>query len=326
MAAKIKNIDYYLPENVLTNEDLSNDFPEWTVEKITGKIGINKRHISGIEECSSDLAVRAAEKLFGKEGISTEIVDYLILCTQSPDYFLPTTACLVQNRLGLRKDIGALDINLGCSGYIYGLGMAKGLIDSKQARNVLLITSETYSKHIHNSDKGNRAIFGDAATATLVVEDPDGWLDYFVYGTDGSGANNLIVRNGGLRNNKSNSNSFNQDDFLFMNGMEIFSFTLEKVPVVVSQVLEKSKLTLNDVDLFIFHQANKYMLENLRKKLRIDENKFYYYISEVGNTVSSTIPLALNDAIQNNKIKKNDKVMLVGFGVGYSWGGCLVQF
>ncbi|MBU2494618.1 MAG: ketoacyl-ACP synthase III [Bacteroidetes bacterium] len=321
MGISIKAISYYLPENVLTNDDLSKQFPEWTIERITNKLGISKRHICSENETVSDMSVNASLKLFEEYNVSKNEIDYIILCTQSPDYYLPTTACVVQHRLGLKQNIGAIDFNLGCSGYIYGLGLSKALIQSNQANNVLLITSEAYSKHIKFDDKSNRSIFGDAATASL-ISNGDGKIEDFDYGTDGGGSNNLIVKNGGLKFKKNNT----EDDYLFMNGAKIFSFTLEKVPLVVKNILDKSKLSIEDIDLFIFHQANKFMLENLRKKLKISENKFYYFIENVGNTVSSTIPLALNDAYKNNRIKKNDKVMLVGFGVGYSWGGCIIYY
>ena len=168
MKAYIKHIDFYLPEKVLSNSDIVEQFPEWTVDKIEKKIGIKERHITVDGETASDLAIKAAEKLFAANGIDRETIDYLIFVTQSPDYHLPTTACLIQTRLGLSKKITAIDVNLGCSGFVTGLSLAKAIIVSGQAKNVLLLTAETYSKYMHERDKSNRTIFGDGAAATLV--------------------------------------------------------------------------------------------------------------------------------------------------------------
>lgn len=333
MSAYIKDIAYYLPGNVLSNDVIETQFPEWSIEKIAQKTGIENRYIVSENETSGDMAVKAAEALFIKNGIDRNKIDFLLLCTQSPDYFLPTTACIVQHRLGLRTTTGALDFNLGCSGYVYGLGLAKGLISSGQAKNVLLITSETYSRYIHPLDKSNRTIFGDAAAATLVSED-GGLLEIkdFVYGTDGSGAENLIVKNGSHRNfNKDaevlidENGNHRSDNHLYMNGNDVFVFTLSAVPALIDELLVKNRMSRIDVDLFVFHQANKFMLDTLRKKLKIDEDKFYYFIKNCGNTVSSTIPIALFNALKEGRIIKNQTVLLAGFGVGYSWGGTVLR-
>jgi 3-oxoacyl-[acyl-carrier-protein] synthase-3 len=329
--AVIKAVSYWLPENRLTNLDIEGQHPEWSVEKISAKTGIYERRWVDQDTCVSDLAVLASEKLFQEHKIDRLTIDFVLLCTQSPDYFLPTTACIVQDKLGLSKNTGALDFNLGCSGYIYGLGIAKGLIATNSAKSVLLITAETYTKFINPKDKSNKTIFGDAASATLIGFDGDGLLvNELVYGTDGSGADNLIVKNGGLKNRYSKSNDLlddngeyiSNDDFLYMNGSEIFKFTAENVPKLVTEVLQKNHLELNNIDLFVFHQANKFMLDYIRKKIGIDEKRFFLHLSNCGNTVSSTIPIAIAEAIKQNKIAKNDKLLLAGFGVGYSWGGC----
>ncbi len=337
MTAFIKAIEYYLPEGVLTNEMLAAEFPEWSVEKIEEKTGISARRIVAKDECSSDLGVHAAEKLFAGGSCRREEIDYLLFCTQSPDYFLPTTACLMQARLGLTTKCGALDFNLGCSGYVYGLGLAKGLIETGQAKNVLLITAETYSKHIHHGDKSVRTIFGDAATATLVQGScaADPCIGPFVYGTDGRGGKNLMVPTGGLRNMRTDESAratecehgnLRSQDNLYMNGPEIFSFTLLSVPTSVKEMLAVSGKSMDDIDLFVFHQANKFMLEHLRKKIKIPEDKFFMSFKNYGNTVSSTIPIALKDAQSDGKLKSGDLVMLVGFGVGYSWGATLIHW
>lgn len=331
MKAYIKASSYFLPEKILSNEELVHDFPEWSVEKVASKIGITERHVSKKNELSSDLAIAAAEKLFINNSIKREEIDFLLFCTQSPDYYLPTTACLIQERLGLPTSCGALDYNLGCSGFIYGLALAKSLVIAGLAKNVLLITAETYSKYINDLDKSNKAIFGDAAAATLVSDNGKAEIKEFIFGTDGKGAENLIVKNGGMRNpyrtgitELDEDGSIHSDDHLYMNGSEIFNFTIEAVPNLVKQTLAKNFLALENIDLFIFHQANKYILNYLRKKIGIPEEKFYYYLEKVGNTVSSTIPIALYEADNEKKTKGN--ILLVGFGVGYSWGGVILEY
>jgi len=335
--AAVRGIKYFLPDCVLTNEQLARQFQDWTAQKILDKTGISERHLAAPGECASDLAVKACLKLFAAGHCSSADVDFILLCTQSPDYFLPTTACLLQDRLGIPKSAGALDFNLGCSGYVYGLALAKGLVETGQATNILLITAETYSKFIHPEDKSVRTIFGDAGVATLVARsdsatsDPEP-LGPFVFGTDGSGAENLIVRAGAMRPAPANPANPGPDECqrtcakLYMNGAEIFNFTLKVIPPVVRDVLARANKCTEDIDLFVFHQANRFMLEHLRKKLRIPEAKFYISMEYTGNTVSCTIPIALENAARDGTLKRDATVMLVGFGVGYSWGACLMRW
>ena len=329
----IKDIAYYLPETIVTNEDIVRDFPEWSVEKIAQKVGVNKRHIAAGNETATDLAIQAANKLFQKRICSQEEIDYVLFCTQSPDYLLPTSACIIQNKLGLRKNIGALDFNLGCSGYVYGLSLAKGLLSASIAKNVLLLTGETYNKHLHPKDKGNRTIFGDAASATLISTEGIAEIGNFSLGTDGSGANNLKIKSGGMRcPEKQNDLFFDENnnpissDYLYMNGSEIFTFTLDNVPPLITDTLKCNNVGKEEVDWYVFHQANKYMLDFLRKKIKIAPEHFYYCLSDFGNTVSNSIPIALVNALQEGTITNGNKVLIAGFGVGYSWGGCLLQF
>lgn len=328
--SKIKLIESFFPENILTNDMISIEFPAWNSEKIEGKIGVRERHVVSENETALDLAVNAASKVLEKYDKSK--VGFVILCTQSPEYILPTTACILQSKLGLGKNVGAFDFNLGCSGYIYGLALSKSLIMANMSKSVLLVMSETYTRHINNLDFANRSIFGDAATATIIEYDEDEFIHEFVFGTDGEGACNLIVPNGGAKNkykedsillDEVNGNKRTDND-LFMNGPEIFNFTIATIPKLINDVLEKNNLEVTDVDYFIFHQANKFMLDYLRKKLKVPTEKFYNNIMNTGNTVSSTIPIALKDCLENNIIKTGDKVLLCGFGVGYSWGATVV--
>ena len=307
MKAFIKDIAYYLPEKVLTNEQLAAEFPEWSTEKIAGKVGISERHIAAPDETASDMAVTAAERLLTK-GHDRSQIDFVLLCTQSPDYMLPSSACLVQHRLGLSTHCGAFDFNLGCSGYEYGLVMAKSLIQSGVARNVLLLTSEMYTKYLSQDDKGNRTIFSDGASATWIGTDGFAEIGECSLGTDGSGSEFLIKR---------------QNEPLYMDGGAIFDFSSDVVPQMVEDVLHKSNLQMGDIDLWVFHQANKYMINYIRKMLEIDKERFYIYMEHVGNTVSSTIPIALCAAREESRLHGN--VMLAGFGVGLSWGAVLLR-
>jgi 3-oxoacyl-[acyl-carrier-protein] synthase III len=324
-------IEYYLPELIYSNSDLERDFPDWTADKIEAKIGIRERHIVKSSETALDLAYEASKLVL--RNFDPAKIDFILLCTQSPDYFLPTSACILQDRLGLRKNIGALDFNLGCSGFVYGLALAKSLITTGIATNILLVTSETYSKHMHPKDRANRSIFGDGAAATIIEQSDLGKIHEFVLGTDGSGMNNLIVACGGLRQpalskteeGTDENGNFYSPNHLYMNGPEIFNFTIENIPPLVEGVIRKNNLTFDQIDYFIYHQANKYMLDYLRKKSKIPVEKYFNNMLSTGNTVSATIPIALKDCITRGIIRPGNKVLLVGFGVGYSMGAVIIE-
>jgi 3-oxoacyl-[acyl-carrier-protein] synthase-3 len=329
--SKIKAIEYYLPANTLANKTLEKIYADWSSEKIEKKTGIRLRHITEDGETATDLGYHAACKIFESGVVTREEIDFLLFCTESPDYPLPPCACVLQDRLKLPETVGALDFNLGCSGFVYGLGIAHGLIASGQARNILLITSETYSKYIHPADKSVRTIFGDGAAATVVSASDEDQIGPFVYGTDGSGAGNLIVGKSEFRT-KRQTDSFNLvektqfPEHLYMNGPEIFNFTIKAVPRAIEQLLTKSGIDLNEIDFFVFHQANKYILNHLRKKIKIPENKFFIDMAETGNTVSASIPIALVKAEEKKMIRHGDRVLVIGFGVGYSWAATLLRF
>jgi len=328
-SAAITAIEYYLPERVVTNAELQAEFPGWEIEKVAGKTGIQQRHVACPCECSSDLAFAAARKLFDSGRVSPADIDLVLLCTQSPDYFLPTTACILQHRLGIPTSAAAFDFNLGCSGFVYGLGIAKGMIETGQARRVLFVTAETYSKFVNPSDKSVRVLFGDGAAATLIeaveAASPDLYIEPPVWGTDGGGAENLIVP-GGAAKSLMNSRNGSSSCHLYMNGPEIFNFTSQRIPELVFEVLRRHGKSIEDVDLFVFHQASKMLLEHLRRKLRIPEVKFFTALEDCGNTVSSTIPIALKRAALAGALKSGATVLLAGFGVGYSWAGTLIRW
>lgn len=329
MGTTIKAIEYVYPENRVTNDDLGKMFPDYDFSKFEEKVGIKTRYWVKENETAFDLAVRACEKLFNT--IDRNEIDYILYCTQSPEYFLPTTACVLQDKLGLRKDVGALDFNLGCSGFTYGVSLAKGLIASGQVKNILLVTAETYSKYLHKNDRSNRAIFGDAAAATLISFSEEEGVGEFLFGSDGSGYDKLIVKNGCSRfpydaeaqETVYGTNNVYTDNHLYMNGPEVFNFTNDVIPDFTKQVIAKNNMNIDDPDQFVFHQANAFMLGFMRKRLKIDTDKFYINLADGGNTVSCTIPIALKN-YSNAKEILNENIIIVGFGVGLSWSGGLI--
>ena len=330
MGAYIRAISYYLPERVITNEDLVKEFPEWDVEKVYNKVGVKERHLAGDTETAGDLAEKAALKLFEEYQVSPSDIDFLLLCTQSPDYRLPSTSCILQDRLRIPTSAGAFDYDLGCSGCIYGMAVAKGLIAAGLASNVLLLTAETYTKYLHPEDKSNRTIFGDGAAACLISKEKGlAEIGDFVFGTDGSGADNLIVKTQGARfqertglSTEDDDGHVNREDYLYMNGSAIFNFTLEQVPPMMKQLLEKSGLTKDEIDYFVFHQANKYMLSTIRKVCGISKDRFYIDLDHTGNTVL----IGLKDCLEQGLVRPGMKVMACGFGVGLSYGGTILHF
>lgn len=331
--AFIKGISYYLPERVVTNKELLQEFPEWSVDKVAAKVGVNSRHLAGENETAGDMAEKAARKLFEEYNIDPKIIDFVMLCTQSPNYFLPSTACILQNQLGIPTTAGAFDYNLGCSGCVYGIAMANSFVKSGLAKNVLVLTAETYQKYLHPSDKSNRSIFGDAAAACLISTEGIAEIGECVLGTDGSGADNLIVKTGAARCKQTTGVVVEDedghqrfDDYLYMNGSAIFNFTLDAVPAMMAQILEKNQMQKDDVDYYVFHQANKFMLNTICKVCVLPKDKFYVNLEETGNTVSSTVMIGLKQNLDAGKITLGMKVMVTGFGVGHSWGGTILKF
>jgi len=333
MKAFIKHISYYVPEKKLTNDELAVLFPEWDADSIFQRTGIKERGISAENELSSDKAVKAANLLFSEYDIDISTIDFLIFCTQTPDYITPSSACLIQHRLGLKKSIGALDVNLGCTGFVYILGLAKGMIEANIARNILLLNSESLTGLLHPKDKSSRIVFGDAATAVLVSGRDNQGIGEFVFGTNGVGADYMIIKAGGFRNPfKDNiiteftddTGNTSSDEFFYMKGTSILSFTLDVGPKMVNELLQMTSQTKDDIDYYIFHQANAFVLQLLQKKLNIPSERFCINLSNTGNTVSCTIPIALRDSLDTGKIKQGDKVMCVSFGVGLSWAATII--
>lgn len=328
MSLVISHISVYLPENILSNKALADQF-RCDESNILKSSGIKNRFISSENEISSDMAFCAAENLFKESGILKNEIDFLIFCSEGFDYIAPASSCILQNRLGLRTSIGCFDLPYGCSGYVYGLGLAYGLLKAKICKNVLFLTADIPSKVISEDDIELRSIFSDIATASFLTVNENTEDTLFEFGTDGSGALDLFVEKSAFR--PPIDPDFKLPEELIsgkmkMNGTNIFLFAVKKVPELINLILEKNKLKLDDIDLFVFHQASYFMLEVIRKKTKIPSDKFFVNIQDYGNSVSSSIPMALYDADKKGALKKGMKVLLVGFGIGNSWGATIIDY
>ncbi len=326
MFAKIRAIASYLPPTIENNSEIVDG-------RFIKKIGVRSRHIVK-EESAGDLAFRAAEKLFNEHDIDRHETDFILLCTQHGDYQMPHTAAHLQDRLGLKKSVGTMDISLGCSGYVYGLAVAKGLIETGLAKKILFLTSSVYTKYINVRDTSTRPLFGDGATATWLEGGDSESLRAFVFGSDGSRYDKLIIPVGGSKfPPRDNPEVFSTDDNknfrsnyeVFMDGMAITYFTLREVPKLVDDVLTKAALTRADLDYCIFHQANKFMMTYLRDKAGLNDVPFHNDITDTGNIVSGSVPLAIEQVIKSHGAANLKRVMLAGFGVGLSWAGCIAD-
>lgn len=334
MPAKIQAISYYLPESAYTNADFFAEFPEASNTNLE-KLGITSRHRVAPGETASDLAYHAALKLFEEHKIDPQSIDFLILVNLEPDYYSPPTSCVLHGRLNLKKSCGVFEYNHGCSAYVYGLGFAEGVIHSMGATNVLLLTTSTLSNTFHPKDKGSKYVFGDGASATLIVRSEKTGLGPYVYGTDGKGYDKIIIEDGYARN-PIGEDSFRDiiDEYgnvtskanFKMDGVGVFLFSMHTVPNMISDLLSKSGMTIEDPDYYVFHQPNRFLNETLRKKLRISEDKFVHDCENTGNTVQATIPIALKHLMDEGKIKPGTTVVLAGFGVGLSWISTVARF
>ena len=309
-SARISGIAYYLPEQVLDNAELAAMSAGWTPEKILDKTGVATRRIVAPGETAGDLAEAAARRLFDQAGVDPADIDHLIFCSQTPDYRLPATACVLQHRLGLPTHAGAFDMSIGCSGFVYGLGVARGLVESGQARRVLLLNADAYSTLLRPDDLSVRALFGDGAAATLIeaANDNDGRIGAAVYGSDGSGAGKLIVPGGAREPGGS--------PHLFMDGAAVMAFALKESPAAVARLLEQIGAALDDFDLIVPHQASRMVLDGLRRRLGVAPERFVVDVESMGNTVGASIPIAL---ARLPAARAPRRILILGFGVGLSW-------
>ncbi len=321
-----------VPDQLRTMADDAKMFGEDDVFKISESTGVKQRYVSTTLS-TSDLCFAAATKLFSETGCDPETIDALIFVSQTPDYILPATSCCLQERLGLPQKCAAFDINLGCSGYVYGLWMASSLIASGAVGRVLLLVGDT-SRHCSPEDRSVSLLFGDAGAATLLERSDQADPSNFVLGTDGSGEKHLIIEAGHTRMPLTPENQVKVEceggnrrskADLYMNGAEIFAFTLRVVPSLIKKVLANANQSIETIDAFVFHQANKFMLEHLGKRMKIPKEKLVLALESVGNTSSASIPMAfvthLRDRLQNESLN----LVLAGFGVGFSWAGANMQ-
>lgn len=334
MPLKIKNIEYYLPRKILTNNKILREHPSWDIKSIEKKSGVKKRHIAGKNETAYDLSLKACKKILKK--YKKNNFDALIYCTQSPDYIMPSNSFLLHKDLNLKKNILVIDFNHACSGYIYSLVLADSLIKSHQAKKILLINSDTYSKHINNNDKSTRVLFGDAAAATIIEDSIDsvGIIDSIIE-TYGKGYDSFWIPSGGMRNSGHNqmselsvdiSGNVRAKNNIHMDGLAVWSFINSNVPKQIKSLLKRNKLNTSDIDLFIFHQASKLTLDSVMKSMNLKRNKTFINIEKIGNTVSASIPIAIKQAVEARKLKRGSLIILSGFGVGLSYGSILMRY
>lgn len=335
MAAGISSLAYALPDGVLSHADLQDRFGKNEMDRLIINTGILSRRVCLNNECASDLAYNAAKKLISENNIDLNSIDFVIFASQMPDYLMPTTACILQDRLGLSKSAGAQDINLGCSQYLYSHANAYALVQSGLAKKVLVMTADTPSRIVNPKDRSVVPLFGDGATAAIIEEvgDNNGYQD-FAFGTDGSEHSSLIWPSSGMRERfSSNSSEEIEDKFgsirskndMYMDGQKIFLFTLKTVPNSLKAFLEKNNLSVDDVDFFIFHQASKMIIDSITRKLKLPESKFNRIYENRGNSGGSTVGISLHHAINDKKIKPNSKIVLSAFGVGLSWCHSILQ-
>jgi 3-oxoacyl-[acyl-carrier-protein] synthase-3 len=322
----------------MTNEELDRLNPDWNIHELAKVTGVLQRRVAEPNDFASDYALAAAEKLFEESGISRDEIDFVLFNSYSPDYISPATACILQDKLGIPNHAGAIDFNVGCTGFVYGLSIANGLILSGACKNVLFITSDVTTKYLHPGDKSTWTLFGDGASACVVSANTgqeDSEICSFVMGTDGKGYKNIIVKNGGARfpvrelnppDSEDNYGNIVNDNCIRMNGSGVFLFSIKTGPKMVTQLLEKEKLKAKDIDRAVFHQASKYILQTIAKKTGLQDDQYRLDLETLGNTVASSIPIAIHNDIVEGKIKRGDTLMLASFGVGFSWAGAILKW
>jgi 3-oxoacyl-[acyl-carrier-protein] synthase-3 len=332
----ISNIEYYIPDNLINNEKLGQLNPEWDMEAIKKWTGVSNRYYASKNQTALDLAYQAAKLFFSNSNMVPEKIDGLIFCTHSNDYILPPNSTILHGLLNLPENVFAFDFNHACSGFIYGLALANSLMKSNTAKNILLINSDTYSNYVSDKDRSTKVLFSDAASLVFLNESTKGkGLIDIECSTSGANSKTIIIPSGGTRNPRTNKSSvikedkngnYRSDENLFMDGFSVYSFVNSKIPKQINLILSRNQLKIEDIDLFVFHQANKMVLESITKILKIDHGKVFMNIDKIGNTVSASIPIALRDAKTEGKIKNGDLVLCSGFGAGLSWGTCIFQY
>lgn len=335
MKIGIECIEYYLPERKVTNQELQSLHPDWDVEKVGAKSGVFNRYIASKDETALDLACNAIEKLSINQHINLDEIDGIIFCTQSPDYIMPSNAFLVHKHFKFNSRVWAFDYNLACSGYVYGISIARGMIMSGMGRKILLINSDTYSRYINPNDRSTSVLFGDGAAASIISERNDLGIIDILLESSGEEFDSFYIPAGACRMPLSENTKELQLDHsgnqrtlenIHMNGFAVWKFISKTVPFQINNILDRNNLKIDDIKLFVFHQASKLTLDSLIKSLKIDASKVYLNLDRVGNTVSASIPIALKFAEVEGKITKGDLILISGFGVGLSWGTIILQY
>lgn len=332
----INGIAFSLGENIVTNTDLQAENPSWEMGKVLERTGVYSRPVAAPETTALDLGFRAAVEILEKLDLKVDEIDALIFCTQTPDYVLPPNSTLLHGRLNMLSNVMAFDISHACSGFMYGLGIAKSLVASGAANKVLLVTADTYSRLIHPGDRSIRPLFGDGAAATVISRgNPELTVLDMSFNTAGKQADRFIIKSGGCRQPRlhgrdlvelDKSGRVDSPDHIHMDGLGVLSFFNNVVPAAVREILSKNSKTLDDISLFVFHQASRLALQGITKSLGIPKDRFVEDMEDTGNLVSSSVPVALARAIAQQRLSDGDLVLLCGFGVGLSWSTALVEF
>ena len=327
----IRALSACVPSEVVYNKDLGYLIPEEEIEKTINNIGIEQRRIAAPDVMASDLCFRAAQQLMADNNIDPDSIDVLLFMSQTPDYRIPATSCLLQHRLGLSRETMCFDISLGCSGYLFALSAAFAYASMDGVKRVLLLDGETFSKIVNRRDKVDWPLYGDAGTATL-VEKGDYGDATFMLNTDGSGEEVLKIY-AGMRNpvtpescveREREDGNIRSDLEVFMDGMDVFNFAISKVPKSVKQLLKETDHSIDDVDHLVFHQANRFMMDFFVKKLKISPERVPYCIHKYGNTSSASVPLTISSEL-NGRLDGDNLVLMSGFGAGLSWGSALMN-
>jgi len=326
----IKAMSACVPPGVVDNRDLGYLIPEEEINKTINNIGIEQRRIADADVTASDLCYKAARQLMDDNGIDPASIDVLLFMSQTPDYRIPATSCLLQHRLGLPRETMCFDISLGCSGYLYALSTAFAYASMQGINRVLLLDGETFSKIVNRRDKVDWPLYGDAGTATL-VEKGDYGTSTFMLNTDGSGEDVLKVH-AGMRHpitadscveREREDGNIRTELEVFMDGMDVFNFAISKVPKSIKLLLQQTNRTIDDVDYLIFHQANRFMMDFFVKKLKISPEHVPYCIGKYGNTSSASVPLTIVSELAG-KLDGEHTVVMSAFGAGLSWGSAMV--
>jgi len=335
MGICIRNIEYALPDKVVSNEDLQEIHPLWDLNKVGEKSGVYNRHKSADSETAFDLACKAIEKLFNNSDVHATDIDGIIFCTQSPDYIMPSNAFLIHKKYGFNTNVWAFDYNLACSGYIYGLSICRGMIETGMAKNILLINADTYSQYINEGDRSASVLFGDGAAVSIISYTSQDNFVGIELATSGNEFDAFYISAGGSRMPKTEetgksfidtSGNVSTLEDIHMNGFAVWKFISVTVPKQIKSLLQKHNMLIEEIDFIGFHQASKLTLDSLIKVLKIDPDKVFMNLKDIGNTVSASIPILLKQAEEQGKLKRGDIMLLSGFGVGLSWGSIIIKY